>query len=167
MRRFVTVASIICTASLALAADLTPQSFVSQAASSGMAEVQLAQMAKKKSKNTQVEQFAEMMIQDHKKADSELMAIAKKEGVSVPTQPSPEDQAAAKALGDHSGAAFDAAYAKQMVQDHQKAVDLFQSASDDSSLKPELRSFAQKTLPTLQHHLDAAKKLNDALAQAR
>jgi putative membrane protein len=167
MVRLPVVVAVVCAAAVALAADITPQSFVSQAASSGMAEVQLGKLAVKKSQNPQVKQFAQMMIKDHTNADNQLKSLAKKQNVSLPTAPGPEEQAAAKALQDKSGGAFDSAYAQQMVQDHQKAVDLFQQASQDNSLDPSLRTFAQKTLPKLQHHLEQAKKLNDAMAQAR
>jgi putative membrane protein len=156
--------SLAATAAWA-ASPTTPQSFVKEAATSGMAEIELARVAVQKSSNPQVKQYAEMMINDHTAADSELKGIAKKEGVTVPSAPTPQQEAAAKALREKSGAAFDAAYAAQMVQDHQKAVHLFQQASQDQSLDADLRSFAEKTLPKLQHHLQEAQKLNDAVAQ--
>jgi predicted outer membrane protein len=60
-----------------------------------------------------------------------------------------------------SGEEFDRAFGKHMVQDHQKAVAKFTKASqslDDA----ELKSFAAKTLPTLQQHLAAAQQLPGA-----
>lgn len=166
MSRLMTVLAVTYVGALALAAtSITPQTFVEQAATAGMAEVELGRIAKERATNPQVKQFAEMMIKDHSAADSALTAIAQKHGVTVPKGMTVEQQAAATALRDKSGAAFDAAYAAQMVQDHQKAVDLFQQASGDQSLDAELRTFAEKTLPTLQHHLQEAQKLNDAVAQ--
>jgi len=164
MTRFVPTIAVLCAASLAVAADMAPQSFVNDAATAGMAEVELGRVAAHKSSNAKVKQFAQMMVRDHSHADSQLKAIAKKEHVALPKAPTAEQQATVKDLKAKSGSAFDSAYASQMVQDHQKAVDLFQQASKDNSLSPELRSFAQKTLPTLQHHLEQAQKLNDAIA---
>ena len=51
---------------------------------------------------------------------------------------------------------------KEMVSDHLGAVKLFENAS--KSADPDIAAFAQKTLPTLQHHLmmaqDLAKTVN-------
>ena len=65
-----------------------------------------------------------------------------------------------KALEDlrgKSGKEFDAAYAAQMVKDHNEAVALFTAAS--SLPDSELAGFASKTLPTLRDHQAMAKQL--------
>jgi putative membrane protein len=56
-----------------------------------------------------------------------------------------------------AGKDLDEDYMEAMVSDHKDAVDLFEKAtkSDDA----DIAAFAQKTLPTLQHHLDRAKEL--------
>jgi putative membrane protein len=48
-------------------------------------------------------------------------------------------------------------YIKTMASDHEDDVELFEKAakSDD----PDIAAFAQKTLPTLQHHLTMARDL--------
>lgn len=53
---------------------------------------------------------------------------------------------------------FDKAYANNQVKAHEDTVALFkkEAASSDNA---ELKAFAQQTLPTLEHHLDMAKKL--------
>ena len=53
---------------------------------------------------------------------------------------------------------FDKTYADQQVAAHKEAVDLFKkyaSKGDD----PDVKQFAEKTLPTIEHHLEEAKKL--------
>jgi putative membrane protein len=52
---------------------------------------------------------------------------------------------------------FDSAYANQAVQDHIAAVGLFEDATNLPD--KDLRKFAEKTLPTLQKHLEMAEKL--------
>jgi putative membrane protein len=49
-------------------------------------------------------------------------------------------------------------YAQQQVDGHQAAVDLFKKYADRGD-DPDVKQFAEKTLPTIQHHLDEAKKL--------
>ena len=58
-----------------------------------------------------------------------------------------------------SGAAFDRAYAKEMVKDHTKAVQLFQREADRGT-DAGLKSFASSKLPTLREHLEMARSLN-------
>jgi putative membrane protein len=167
MLRFISVLAAVCTVDVALAVQATPQSFATDAAAAGMAEVALSRLALQKSSSADVKQFAQMMIKDHSRAGSTLKTIASQDGVRLPTAPTPEQQAVAKELRGKSGGAFDTAYAAQMVKDHQKAVELFKQASDDAQLDKNLRTFAEKTLPTLQHHLQEAQKLNDAVAGIR
>jgi putative membrane protein len=63
-----------------------------------------------------------------------------------------------------SGAQFDAAYAKNMAEDHAKAISLFKEAGQGSD--PALAGFANKTLPTLQEHKAMADKLVTSTASA-
>jgi putative membrane protein len=50
-----------------------------------------------------------------------------------------------------------------MVEDHQKAVKLFQKCRREST-NHELREFARQTLPILQEHLAMAQKMETTLA---
>ena len=63
------------------------------------------------------------------------------------------------------GADFDAAYGKQMKEDHAKTVALFQAATQTSD--PDLAAFAKKTLPTLTEHEQMAGELPGAMHSAR
>jgi putative membrane protein len=47
-----------------------------------------------------------------------------------------------------------------MVQDHQKAADMFTDKADDGD--DQVSQFAQKNLPVIQQHLDSAKTLPGA-----
>ena len=165
MKTLLAAIGLSCLASMAVAVETTPASFTTDATTAGMAEVRLSRLAMHKSTNPTIKKFAEMMLKDHSAAGAKLKSIAQADKIAVPTAPTPEQQAVAKELGEKSGPAFDSAYAAQMVKDHEKAVALFSAASDDADMTQNLRSFAAKTLPTLEHHLDEAKKLNDALAQ--
>jgi putative membrane protein len=60
---------------------------------------------------------------------------------------------------------FNHDYMQQMVRDHKKVVELFQSAANDTTLDPEMRALAKKTLPTLEQHLADAQKLEAKLAK--
>src|SRR5436309_2768675 len=63
---------------------MTPQKFVTDAATGGMKEVFLGRLALEKSKNADVRHFAREMVRDHSKANAELKKIAISENLDVP-----------------------------------------------------------------------------------
>jgi putative membrane protein len=144
---------------VAMAADkgLTDASFVKQAAQDGMAEVELGNVAAEKAASQDVKTFAARMVQDHTKANAELATLAQSKNLKVPEKLDLKHRAKIDALKLRSGASFDAAYAKEMVADHNKAISLF--TKESQSADPDLSGFAKKTLPTLKEH----KKMADAL----
>ncbi len=68
-----------------------------------------------------------------------------------------------KQMSEKSGADFDTSYTSDMLNDHQKAIALFQNeATDDNH---DLASFASSTLPTLRQHQQMAQQLSAKTAQ--
>jgi putative membrane protein len=143
-------------------AELSPadRTFATKAAAGGQAEVTLGRLATEKAGSQQVRQFGEQMVTDHSQANQELQAIAKQQDLTLPSRPDSASVATEQRLQSSSGAAFDSAYARDMVQDHQQDVADFQKESS-SGQDPALKAFAQKYLPVLQHHLQMAKQIND------
>jgi putative membrane protein len=132
--------------------------FAKEAARGGMAEVKLGQLAEEKGSNETVKSFGKRMVEDHSKAGDRLKEVASRESITLPTDISAKDQATYDRLAKLNGAAFDRAYARDMVKDHETDVAAFQketNAGKDDSLK----SFASETLPTLQDHLKQAKEM--------
>jgi putative membrane protein len=138
------------------------QKFVKEAASGGMAEVQLGQLAVQKASNSQVKQFGQRMVDDHTKANSELKSVASKDSITLPAEIDAKDKATYDSLSKLSGTAFDRAYMRDMVKDHTADVNEFQKEANNGA-NPDLKSFAGKTLPTLQEHLRLARETNNAL----
>jgi putative membrane protein len=134
-----------------------PATFVKQAAQGGMTEVELGKVAQSKAQDPAVRKFAEDMVKDHSEANEELAALAKGKGLTVPSSLDAEHKAIVQKLSAKSGADFDAAYSKQMVEDHDKTLALFQGATKSSDL--DVAAFAKKTLPTLKEHRQMADKL--------
>jgi len=133
-------------------ASLDSQEFVKRAAQSNIAEIKVSELAQTKAQSPQVKQFAQQMIDDHTKANSELAQLAKTKNLKVPDDTDMMHKAAMKMLQGKSGESFDAAYMKQMNKDHQKAVELFQSAATASKVDTDLQALASKLLPKLQEH---------------
>jgi len=59
-------------------------------------------------------------------------------------------------LAGKKGKDFDRAYISQMIKDHQDAISLFKRATEKVN-DPDVRTFANNTLPKLQEHLDSFK----------
>jgi len=58
--------------------------FIEEAAKGGHEEVEMGQMAITKASNSKVKDFAQMLIRDHTKANTELMRIARSNNVDLP-----------------------------------------------------------------------------------
>jgi putative membrane protein len=139
--------------------------FLENAAQGGLAEVEGSKLAQSKSSNADVKQFAEQMITDHTKANQELIALAKQKGYTPPDEPSIIQRTKLKALSVMDGAGFDKMYASQIgVSAHEDTVELFQKASADAK-DPDIKAWASKTLPTLEHHLEMAKALQEKVGK--
>ena len=141
--------------------SVTPESFASQAAVIGKAEIELGQMALKNSKNGDVRKYAERMVKDHGAADQKLKAIAAKENLQLPQSLDPEHQSLKTKLQGLTGEEFDREYVKAMANGHEKAVALFESASQQSQMPADLKQFAASTLPTLEQHKEMAHSLHE------
>jgi putative membrane protein len=131
--------------------------FLDKAAKGGMKEVAVSQAVLPSLSNQQVKDFANMMVNDHTAANNELMSLAAAKGLTLPAA----DPKLTEKWSDKTGN-VDKKYIHEMVEDHEDAVKLFQKATESGD--PDIRAFATKTLPTLQHHLDLAKDLKKTLS---
>jgi putative membrane protein len=86
------------------------------------------------------------------------LRLAREKGVAVPSEMSEKTAQTRKELSALPGRKFDARYMSVMVQDHTKAVNLFQKEAKRGQDK-DLKAFADKTLPVLKQHLDKAQSL--------
>jgi len=132
------------------------QTFAMKAAQGGMAEVKLGQLAKDHASSSAVKQFGQQMVDDHSKANDELKDLASKKGITLPTDLAAKDQATYDRLSKLNGAEFDRAYMADMVKDHRTDVSEFRRESERGQ-DSDLKSWAGKTLPTLEHHLQMAE----------
>jgi putative membrane protein len=140
-------------------AVLADAAFMKDAAAAGMSEVELGQLAVERATRAEVKSFAQMLVDDHSKANDELIQLAQKRSVSLPDQPTPAQKETKNRLSKLTGSTFDDAYVTTMVKDHQGAVDLFTRESE-SGTDPEAKAWAAKLLPTLQAHHARATALD-------
>jgi len=123
-----------------------------------MAEVKLGQLAQEKGSSDAVKSFGKRMVDDHSKAGDKLKEVASHESITLPSDLSAKDQATYDRLSTLNGGAFDRAYSRDMVKDHETDIAAFQKEAN-AGKNDSLKSFASETLPTLQDHLKQAKEM--------
>jgi putative membrane protein len=136
--------------------------FVKKAASGGMAEVKLGQLAREKSSSSAVKDFGQRMQNDHSKANDQLKDVASKGHITLPSDLNKMDQATYDRLSKLSGTEFDRAYARDMVNDHEKDIAAFKNETRMGK-NPDVQNFASQTLPTLEDHLKQAKAMEKSV----
>jgi putative membrane protein len=136
--------------------------FAMEAAMGGMMEVELGRLAAQKGASDEVRQFGQRMVDDHSKANEELMRVASSKGMTPPATLDAKHQAAIQKLSALSGEKFDKEYVKMMVGDHKKDVAAFQKEAS-RGMDADLKTFAASTLPTLQEHLQMIQRINDKM----
>ncbi len=162
-----TIDSLNDSATMARTTAATPdlkmeeREFPLRAATEGMMEVEAAKMALQKTKNATVKDFATQMVRDHGQANQELATIAKAKGINLDTA-LPEDHVKElDKLKELSDRPFDVQYIKMMVEDHNKTLTLFTNGVRMAD--PELKAFAQKTLPVIKKHQKMAVEIGKSL----
>jgi putative membrane protein len=134
------------------------QQFVTKAGAAGLAEVNLGNMAVKQSNNAAIRKFGQRMVDDHRKANKELIRLANKKRYTLPATMDRKHQDLANRLARLKGDEFNRAFMTHMLDDHKEAVDLFSDESKNGK-DSDLKSWAGKTLPTLKEHLKMARSL--------
>lgn len=132
------------------------RNFVIEAASGGMAEVKLGQLAKERGQSDIVRMFAQHMIDDHTRLSNELQQLANRKNIALPAQPLHKHKTVEDALAKLTGAAFDKQYLREMVKDHETDVAAFQKQADTGK-DGDLVNWVKQSLPTLKSHLDMAR----------
>jgi putative membrane protein len=148
------------TASAQVSLSLThgDKSFIEKAANAGQEEIDISRAIMDRTTNPQVKAFAQMMVDDHSAAKAALAGIVAVKGVELPISgPDTTEKWSKKSTSD-----LDQDYVSKMIADHKDAVELFQKEADKGS-DMDVKGFARDTLPTIQHHLEMAMDLKNAL----
>ena len=158
-----------------LSAQSTDNSFVAQAALANMAEIQFGHLAVKKSQSVDVKKFAQMMIDDHVKAQQDLADAASGVGIQWPKQLDDKHRQIHQRLSSLNADRFDREYMKAMVDGHRDVEAMLAGRVDvgngrpaggsksDDALATNVNKWAAKTLPTVRAHLREAEEVSGAL----
>jgi putative membrane protein len=144
------------------ASTFSDEDFAKDAAQGGMTEVKLGQLAEDKGTSEAVKDFAKRMVEDHSKINAQLQDIASHEKLKLPAELSKKNQKTFDRLSSLAPDAFDRAYARDMVRDHQDDVAAFKQEASNGQNEA-VKKFALQTLPTLEDHLKMAREMEQSL----
>jgi putative membrane protein len=138
------------------------QVFLQRAAEGQQVEIALGRLAAEKASNEQVKQFGRQMIQDHQKANREVLQLASKAGIRISTQLTDRQKQTQRTFAGLSGKAFDLAYMTFMLRDHVRDVNALEQSAQ-TLINAEVKSWAFSILPVLKEHLERAKAVASAI----
>jgi putative membrane protein len=136
--------------------------FAVAAANGGMLEVELGKLAKNKAIAPKAIAFANMMVTDHTKANTELKALAGTKFITLPAILDSKKQKDYDDMSKMKREEFDKTYIDYMVKDHKEDIELFKKEAQEGK-DAELKAFAAKHVPILEHHLQMAQQAADAV----
>lgn len=140
-------------------ASKADRKFAQQAAEANAIEIQTSEMALEKATDPQVKEYAKRMIDQHSKANEELLAVINQ---TIPEkwrpmkELPPQRKKEMESLQKLSGAQFDKKYMDTMAKSHERAVKLYEKQVKDGK-NEQLKAYAEKTLPAIKEHTKMVK----------
>ena len=132
--------------------------FLVRAMDAGLMELTLGNIARQKAVNKRVRDCGDMIVRDHAEAGDKIKSLAAARTVALPSMTGDDNAKIIGRINSRKNGQFDKAYIDQMVDDHQKNIKDFETASDNVD-DSEIRSFIGATLPVLRKHLDSCKAI--------
>ena len=111
------------TAALAQGFSDKDKTFLKDSTEDNLAEIKMAEMTVRTTKNPAIKGFAEQMIRDHNALLAGAKPVAMKAGVTPPTTTSAKAEAEYLKLKALTGDTYDKSYVKTMVADHHEDLD--------------------------------------------
>jgi putative membrane protein len=108
------------------AADFSAElDFVTRASNANLFAVEESRLALDRTGDPKLRSFARQMVEDHGRAEAELLIAAEGSGAAVPTALDEEHQARLTTLQGKSGADFDKGYVADQGENHSNALTLY------------------------------------------
>jgi putative membrane protein len=131
-------------------------------------DVDAGKLAKARSRNKEVQQFAQLMITDHTAVNKQAAALVKKLGVKPQNsdtskslkQGAAENMAHLKKL---KGAPFDKAYIDHEVAYHEQVLGAIDNVLIPGARNAELKDLITKVRPAIEAHLQHARHVQEML----
>ena len=136
--------------------------FIREVNSDNQMQIQLAQLARQRSKNPQVRQFAEQAITDHNGLQNQWRTMASQNGMTLNEGLGPMHKEKITNLKKASDKNFDKAYMVTMIQQYSDETSYWQKEGR-ASHSAQVRQLVNAGLPTLEQNFNEAKRLGREL----
>lgn len=142
------------------------EEYVTQAAAGNLFEIRSSEIALQRSRNDDVREFAQTMIEDHTESSSNLkVAVADARlPVTLPTEPDDAQQEKIGQLEDAEAGEFDRLYIQLQIEAHDEALQLHRNYAENGELEP-LQEIASDAASTVESHRDTLESLRDDLGR--
>jgi putative membrane protein len=135
--------------------------FLLSANSSNIAQIAMAHAAEGQAANPGVHSLAERVASSHMKADQALQLLAAQKHVDLPRRTDADDEDELADLHSRNrGGDFDAQYVQNVIDDHNRMIDMYEAARN-GSVDPDIRRYADIMLPALRENREQAVAMVD------
>jgi putative membrane protein len=128
---------------------LRDNTFIEQAALTGMAEIEISKLAISKTENPKLKKYATAMVKEQADSNVKLQQVAAENRLTLPEQLDARYLGVISELEGLSGEEFDKAFINIMKKSQDTTVALFDNAAGEPTLDVDLRVFANQELPAL------------------
>ncbi|TDB80310.1 DUF4142 domain-containing protein [Micromonospora sp. KC721] len=116
-------------------------------------EITTGELAQQKGQNADVKRLGEMFKTDHTQLDQTVQSTAQQLNVTLPNEPTADQQQVIDRLDGLNGAEFDRAWVTAQLAGHVQAIQATQTEISQGSEQSVIQ-LAQEALPVLQAHYD-------------
>ena len=146
--------------------DLSDPEVAHVAVTADNIDIDFGKLALSRTKNSEVKNFASMMVRDHTGVNDKAVALAEKLGVT------PKDNAVSQSLESGAktekakldplkGTDFDRAYIEPEIAYHQAVLDALNQTLIPTTENAELKGLLTQVKPAIEAHLAYAKKIGE------
>jgi putative membrane protein len=132
--------------------------FLQKSAHGAPMEVELGKLVAARATRDDVRRFAQTMVEDHTREMDELRQLAAKKNMTLDFTPDKEKREKIEEIKQKSGSSLDTDCVEWMVKDHTEDVDSVKKQAE-SGTDADVKAFAAKSLPMMQHHLEMARQI--------
>jgi putative membrane protein len=127
--------------------------FLRKMSEANIAEIQMAKLALRKSRDRKVRSVANMLLKGHRQGQQDVYKVAATHNTALPTQPSAMSRQKYSELASLRGRAFDKAYLAHQVKMHNMTVDMLMKAMADGQ-DSHTRDLAAKQYGPITEHTE-------------
>lgn len=138
------------------------QEFIHVAAQANRTPIELTQAVLDRVSDKDVRDFAQREMDEHSKLNTQITTFAQRKGISLADQSNQQLIDAKKRLEGLSGVDLELRYMDEMVTEHEKAVSLFEQASERTP-DADVKNLACDNLSIWREHLNNARKIAQRL----